>query len=66
MLVGNFNFTLAHPTHHQRSAATQIDVLFADEPRLVIDSKIVACPFSNHSFVMAVLDIGVAAKSGAF
>ena len=67
-LMADFNFStnLAHPTHHQRSAATQIDVLFANEPRLVIDSKTVACPFSNHSFVLAVLDIGVAAKGGAF
>ena len=67
-LMANYNFgtTLAHPTHYQRNAATLIDVLFCNEPRLVIDSRSVACPFSNHCFVVGTLNINVSTTGGAF
>lgn len=66
MLDYNFKTSLTEPTHFQNGSSSLIDVVFCNDSNLVLETKVISCPFSNHKFVLAVLNLDSSSSNPNF
>ena len=57
-LMNNFNFVSYQnkPTHFNKSSNTCLDIIFSNAHDIVNSSDNIHCPYSDHSFVVLILD----------